>query len=63
MALQLGWFVLGLLVLGLGADVFVRGASGLAVRFGISPFVVGLVIVGFGTSTPELAVNLSAATR
>ncbi|MBL8272174.1 MAG: calcium/sodium antiporter [Xanthomonadales bacterium] len=63
MALQLGWFLLGLLVLGLGADVFVRGASGLAVRFGISPFVVGLVIVGFGTSTPELAVNLSAASR
>ena len=56
-------FPIGLVILGLGADVFVRGASGLAVRFGISPFVVGLVIVGFGTSTPELAVNLSAATR
>ena len=63
MALQLAWFALGLVVLGLGADLFVRGASGLAVRFGISPFVVGLVIVGFGTSTPELAVNLSAAVR
>lgn len=59
----LGWLGLGLVVLGVGADVFVRGASGLALRFGLSPFVVGLIIVGFGTSTPELAVNLSAATR
>lgn len=59
----LGWLALGLVVLGVCADVFVRGASGLALRFGLSPFVVGLVIVGFGTSTPELAVNLSAASR
>lgn len=44
----------------LGADAFLKGASGLALRLGISPFVVGLTIVGFGTSAPELAVNLSA---
>ena len=63
MWLLLGWLAVGLVVLGVGADLFVRGASGLALRLGISPFVVGLVVVGFGTSTPELAVNLSAASR
>jgi cation:H+ antiporter len=58
---ELGQFALGLLLLVLGADSFVRGASGLAIRFGISPFVVGLVLVGLGTSAPELSVNLTAA--
>src|SRR3546814_18696264 len=60
-AMELGQFALGLLLLVLGADSFVRGASGLAIRFGISPFVVGLVLVGLGTSEPELSVNLTAA--
>ncbi len=54
------WLGLGLLMLLLGADSFLKGASGLALRYGISPFVVGLLIVGLGTSAPELAVNLSA---
>lgn len=54
------WFSAGLVMLILGADSFLKGASGLALRLGISPFVVGLTIVGFGTSAPELAVNLSA---
>jgi cation:H+ antiporter len=53
-------FCLGLILLLLGADGFLKGASGLALRYGISPFVVGLVIIGIGTSAPELAVNLSA---
>lgn len=61
MLVELGQFALGLVMLVLGADSFVRGASGLALRFGISPFVVGLVLVGFGTSAPELSVNLTAA--
>ncbi|MBK7146970.1 MAG: sodium:calcium antiporter [Xanthomonadales bacterium] len=47
--------------LAVGADLFVKGASSVAERFGISPLVIGLVIVGFGTSTPELAVNIGAA--
>jgi len=59
--MQLGQFALGLLMLVLGADSFVRGASGLAIRFGVSPFVVGLVLVGLGTSAPEFSVNLTAA--
>jgi cation:H+ antiporter len=61
MLLDLGLLALGVAVLAVGADVFVRGASGLAERFGISQFVIGLIVVGFGTSTPELAVNIGAA--
>ncbi|MGO4610678.1 sodium:calcium antiporter, partial [Variovorax sp. 2RAF20] len=41
----------------------VKGASGLAQRIGASPFVAGLVLVAFGTSLPELAVNLQAILR
>lgn len=54
------WFVLGLVLLALGGDSIVKGASGLAQRIGASPFVAGLVLVAFGTSLPELAVNLQA---
>ena len=63
MLLQALQFVFGVALLAVGADVFVRGASGLAERFGISHFVIGLVVVGFGTSTPELAVTLGAALK
>ncbi|SEW05071.1 cation:H+ antiporter [Cognatiyoonia koreensis] len=51
----------GLLGLFLGGDLLVRGASAIAVRLGMSPMVIGLTIVGFGTSTPELLVSLNAA--
>jgi cation:H+ antiporter len=44
-----------------GADLLVRGASRLALSFGISPLVVGLTIVAFGTSAPEMAVSVNAA--
>lgn len=47
-------------VLTLGAELFVRGASILALRLGISPLFVGLTVVGFGTSSPELGASLSA---
>jgi cation:H+ antiporter len=55
-----------LLLLGLGlcvgsAEIFVRGASRLASRLGISPLSIGLTIVAFGTSAPELAVSLRSA--
>lgn len=43
-----------------GADLLVRGASRLALRFGISPLVIGLTVVAFGTSAPELAVGVQA---
>lgn len=61
MLLQLLILALGVAILAVGADLFVKGASSVAERFGISQFVIGLVIVGFGTSTPELAVNIDAA--
>jgi len=53
-------FVAGLLALIAGAEVLVRGASKLALSFGISPLVVGLTVVAFGTSSPEIAVSLGA---
>ncbi|HQV08993.1 MAG TPA: calcium/sodium antiporter, partial [Thauera sp.] len=51
----------GLVVLVVGADVMVRGASRLAVSFGVSPLVVGLTVVAFGTSAPEMAVSVGSA--
>lgn len=53
-------FCAGLVLLSLGADQFLRGATGLARRFGVKEFVIGMVLVGFGTSAPELTVNLAA---
>ena len=54
-------FLGGLLALVAGADLLVRGASRLALSFGISPLVVGLTIVAMGTSAPEVAVSVGAA--
>ncbi|HRP24262.1 MAG TPA: calcium/sodium antiporter [Thauera sp.] len=58
---QVLMFVAGLVVLVIGADVLVRGASRLAVSFGVSPLVVGLTVVAFGTSAPEMAVSVGSA--
>ena len=55
-----GYFALGLVLLALGGDSIVKGASGLAQRVGASPFVAGLLLIAFGTSLPELAVNARA---
>ncbi|HLW56551.1 MAG TPA: calcium/sodium antiporter [Bacteriovoracaceae bacterium] len=52
------FIVIGLVVLTYGADIFVNGASKIAVRFNISPVAIGLTIVAFGTSAPELSVNI-----
>lgn len=54
-------FLLGGVLLTGGAEFLVRGASRLAVAGGISPLVVGLTVVAFGTSAPELAVTVGAA--
>ncbi|MCK9259185.1 MAG: calcium/sodium antiporter [Azoarcus sp.] len=54
-------FLLGLTTLVIGAELLVRGASRLAVSFGISPLVVGLTVVAFGTSAPEMAVSVGSA--
>ena len=53
--------VLGLVLLIYGADCLVKGAARLALSFGIPSLVVGLTVVAFGTSAPELAVSVGAA--
>ncbi len=59
--MSLLWFALGLIALVAGAELLVRGASRLALSFGISPLVVGLTVVAFGTSAPEMAVSVQSA--
>lgn len=54
------WFMAGLALLVAGAELTVRGASRLAMLLRISPMVIGLTIVSIGTSTPELAVGITA---
>ena len=61
MAIQLLILVVGLALIVFGADWLVDGASGIARKAGISEFVIGLTIVGFGTSCPELVVSLTGA--
>ena len=56
-------FVLGLGLLVLGGELLVRGASRIAAAAGVSPLVIGLTIVAFGTSSPELAVSVQAGLR
>lgn len=51
----------GIILLYFGAEGLVRGSSNLALRMGIQPLVVGLTVVAFGTSAPELTVSMSAA--
>ncbi len=59
-ALTIPLLVAGLVLLVVGAEALVRGASRLALAVGISPLVVGLTVVAFGTSSPEMAVSVSA---
>ena len=51
----------GFVLLVIGAEVLVRGAARLAARFGISPLIIGLTVVAFGTSAPEMAVSTQSA--
>ena len=61
MIITLTTFLCGLILLVAGAEGLVRGASALALRLGVSPLLIGLTVVAFGTSTPELAVSVEAA--
>lgn len=57
------WLILGFLLLVKGADWFVSGASGIAKKLRIPAVVIGLTVVAFGTSAPEMAVSVSAAVQ
>ena len=59
--IALGLLIGGLITLVLGAEALVRGASRLAAALGIAPLIIGLTIVAFGTSSPELAVSTQSA--
>jgi cation:H+ antiporter len=60
--LQIILFLLGgLILLVAGGEILVRGSVGLAKRFNVSPLIIGLTIVSFGTSSPELLVSVKAA--
>lgn len=54
-------FVVGIALLIIGAEALVRGASRVAAASGISPLIVGLTVVAFGTSSPEMAVSIGAS--
>lgn len=55
------WLILGFVVLIFGGDFLVKGAVGIAVKANISTLVIGMTVVSFGTSAPELLVSLGAA--
>ena len=57
------FLVVGAISLFLGADLLIRGSSTLALRLGISPLVIGLTVVAFATSSPELIVSVTAALK
>lgn len=59
--LNIVFLIVGLLFLIKGSDIFVEGSVGIAKKFKISSFIIGLTIVSFGTSAPELSVSLASA--
>ena len=61
MLLQIAILIAGLLLILFGANYLVDGSSSIARRFGLSEFVIGLTIVGIGTSTPEMVVSFLSA--
>ena len=61
MALPLLMIVIGLIILVWSADLFVEGAASVARYLGMSPLLIGMVIIGFGTSAPELSVSALSA--
>lgn len=63
MLFDVGLFLISLVLLTWGADWLVRGASAVAERLGVNPLVIGLTVVAFGTSAPELVVSGAAALR
>ena len=63
MWVQIILFLVGLALVVFGADYLVEGASAVARKFGLSEFVIGLTIVGMGTSAPEMVVSFIGAAQ
>lgn len=63
MRMAVVWLIVGLLTLLIGAELLVDGAIGIAKMLGVSEVVIGITIVAFGTSLPELAVSLMSALK
>lgn len=61
MLLDIGLITIGLIMLCFGGDFLVTGSTRLAKHFNLSPFIIGVTIIGFGTSAPELAVSTLAS--
>lgn len=61
MILSIVWLIVGLVFILVGANMLTDGSSAVAKRFGISDVIVGLTVVAFGTSTPELAISIVAS--
>ncbi len=59
--LNVGSLVIGIAILYWGAEWLIRGSAGIARAFGVKPLVIGLTVVAYGTSAPELAVATKAA--
>ena len=62
MAADFFWLIVSIGILVSGAELLVRSAGRLAVRWGVPAFVIGVTVVGFGTSAPELAASIASAT-
>ena len=58
-----GMFLIGLAIVVLGAELLLRSATRVANMLGVAPIVIGLTIVSLGTSMPELAVGITAASE
>lgn len=61
MILSIILLLVGLTLLTYGSNFLIEGSSALARKYGISELVIGLVVIGFGTSLPELLVNIIAS--
>ncbi|NCB08512.1 MAG: sodium:calcium antiporter, partial [Bacteroidia bacterium] len=61
MLIQIIFLILGLVLLVKGADWMVNGASALARKYNVSDLAIGLTVVAFGTSAPEMVVNVYAS--
>ena len=63
MTLNVVLFIIGLLLLYYGAGILVRGSSSLAQSLGLTPIVIGLTVVAFGTSAPELFISVVSSIK